>query len=322
MENKATLYKRGDYWWINYRDDRGIRHRIPTHTTSYKDARVILQGVQEGVFPEGELKLTVDELLESLEGDMWVRGLKDLDKAKSKMKNIHRILGDRNANSISLKDIREYVERRRRDEVSNATINRELALLRQAYNLAVKDGVKVKPPHIPMLKESAPRQGHINSCQLEELISYLPGYLKNFTRLGYITGARKSELAGLKWKDIGGDYLVFNDTKNGESRSIPLVQSIKDILDLQRLIKQGDYVFHLEGVPVGDFRKSWYRACEEAGLKGLLFHDLRRSTAVNLARQGIDASTIMKIMGHKTRVMLDRYRIVSDVDMRRALGDS
>ena len=69
-----------------------------------------------------------------------------------------------------------------------------------------------------------------------------------------------------------------------------------------------------------DYRDGWGRAVKLAGLEGLKFHDLRRSAVRNMLDAGMDESKVMRIVGHKTRAMIDRYRIVSVKDVAQA-GD-
>jgi integrase len=78
-------------------------------------------------------------------------------------------------------------------------------------------------------------------------------------------------------------------------------------------------VFHRKGQPIRTFRKAWQRACSAAGFPALLFHDLRRSAVRNLVGAGVDQVTAMKIFGHKTASVFQRYRIVTDDDVRAAL---
>ena len=76
------------------------------------------------------------------------------------------------------------------------------------------------------------------------------------------------------------------------------------------------HVFHRAGHQLTDFRRPWLAACHQAGLGHSMFHSLRRSAARNMSLQGVPEKVIMSIMGHKTRVMFDRYNIVTEADQR------
>jgi len=88
----------------------------------------------------------------------------------------------------------------------------------------------------------------------------------------------------------------------------------------------------LKGRPIKEFRKTWRAAAVAAGVgrleklldgkrkkdKGIIVHDLRRCAARNLSRAGVPEAVAMEIMGHKTRSMYRRYRIVDERDLREA----
>ena len=69
------------------------------------------------------------------------------------------------------------------------------------------------------------------------------------------------------------------------------------------------------GKQIGAFRKAWASAGKRAGVPDLLFHDLRRSAAMNVDRAGVSRRVIVQITGHKTEAMFLRYRIVNSRDL-------
>jgi integrase len=134
---------------------------------------------------------------------------------------------------------------------------------------------------------------------------------------------RLGEILNLKWDrvDLKNNVIRLGDAdvKNEQGREIPLIDGLPALLEgIKRANPDAEYVFLRNGAPVGSFRKAWTIATKRAGLEGFLFHDLRRSAARNLVRAGVPRSIAMKITGHKTESVFERYNITDSRDIQGA----
>ena len=69
-------------------------------------------------------------------------------------------------------------------------------------------------------------------------------------------------------------------------------------------------VFHKNGEKLSHTYREVQRLCEEQKIEDFVFHDLRHCAVTNLADSGVDAETIMKIVGHSSVEMFLRYRTI------------
>jgi integrase len=102
------------------------------------------------------------------------------------------------------------------------------------------------------------------------------------------------------------------DTKNGESRTLPLAGKALEALRALKLqgSARSEYVFpNASGFPGPylHFDAHWQAALEAAGIEGFHFHDLRHTCASYLAAQGASLLEIAHVLGHKTLAMVKRY---------------
>ena len=140
------------------------------------------------------------------------------------------------------------------------------------------------------------------------------------------TGGRKGEILGLTLDDVdlNQGVAIFRNTKNGDTRAVPLVGHLKDVLQEQiRWVKRNyrnmdpkpskRWLFpsHDGQAPI-DLRYPWVKARDAAGLVDFRFHDLRHSTASYLAMSGASQLEIAEVLGHRTLQMVKRYSHLSE----------
>jgi integrase len=226
-------------------------------------------------------------------------------------------------------------------DVSNSEINRELGTLKLIFNHAIRDGKLGSKPHIAMLKEAPACQGFFERDQMTSVLKHLPQELAAVVEFAYITGWRvASEVIPMQWRQVdfkAGDVrLDAGTTKNGDGRVVYLTAGLRRLLKQQhelhqQLAKTGQIVPHVffkmvakkRGGekfprPIGSFKRAWMLACRAAGVPGKKLHDLRRTAVRDLDRAGVSRTVAMKMVGHRTESIYNRYNITSDVDLREA----
>jgi integrase len=169
------------------------------------------------------------------------------------------------------------------------------------------------------------REGFLEHSQYLALIEKLPEYLKPVLAFGYTYGWRHAEIINLTWDKVdlrnGVVRLEPGTTKNKEGRTVYLDEEM--LAMFRKLFSQRrlniNRVFLRDGEPIQRFDKAWKKACRVSGLKGTLFHDLRRTAIRNLVRSGVPQTVCMAISGHKTPSVFQRYDITSDRDLQEAM---
>jgi integrase len=290
-------------------------------------------------------KTTFEDLKELYWSNFEKRGKRDRRRAEIAIAHLEKVFKGCKAVGITEKTIEKYELMRLKDETSPTTINRELSVLNSMLHLGVRHKVVSadRMPVIEMHSPSDPRQGFIEREQLEKLIAVVPEWFKSVLTFAFQTGWRREEILGLQWNSIDLKErqitLPGRKSKNGKARPIYADDVIFKVLEeqKQKQIEDGaesfPFVFHRirstggsrterkenrHPERIGEFKKIWAKACKKTGFEGLLFHDLRRSGIREMVRSGYSERVAMEISGHKTRIVFDRYNIVSLEDQKAA----
>lgn len=347
-----------DKLWIGF-SERGIKHRENSHSTDHAVAERLLKRrlaeIETGVFvPKGDVRL--DELV----ADVMVEYDEKQQKSYSSLEQRWRLhlkpfFTKRRASDITTDLIRRYTQQRRAEGASPATINRELAVLKRAFNLALESTPpKVRTaPYIPMFEERNVRKGFLADQDHAKLATECGKkglWLRAILSVGYNFAWRAGEILQMLVSQIDlvdrTIRLEVGTTKNDHGRTVTMTQEVYTLLHACATGKKPDdnLFTRKDGSPVQDFRGAWQGACVGCGLGkfvcrncskvttkrkcscgshrrkyvGLLFHDLRRTGVRNLRRVGVAESVAMKISGHKTSSVFKRYDIVETADVAEA----
>lgn len=210
-------------------------------------------------------------------------------------------LADRTMASIRGMDLAAYRDARLQ-QVSAHTVSNELILLSHLFTIARKEwGMESLVNPVTLIRR--PRRPPARTRRLlpgeeERLLGAASPTLCRAIILAVETGMRQSEIAGLRAPDIDLATRVvrLHDTKNGESRLVPLSSRAVDAL------RDGPV-----GLTAGSLSHAFADLCKAVGITGLHFHDLRREAASRLFERGLSLTEVASITGHKTWAMLRVY---------------
>lgn len=351
---EGRVWRRGRYYWIQYYNANGQQVRESTKSEAEKVAKKMLSRrlgqINAGINPRPQADRTsTDELAESyftryrvdynldqpLNGSdpdpIYIRDKADrrLGWLKQKWeKHLKPAFGGIRASRVSTDDLLRYVEKRQREDANNATINRELALLKRMFNLGTACTPK-KVTEVPVfperLQEGQPRKGFVEDAQYQTLCDKCgEPWLRALLAVAYSYGFRKAEILSMRVRQVNLSertiHLHALTTKNKQPRMVVMTDEVYSQME-KCVAGKGplDFVFTWkDGKPVKDFRVAWSKLTKAAELPGLLLHDFRRSAVRNMVRRGISETVAMKISGHATREIFQRYNIVSQDDIAEA----
>jgi integrase len=234
-----------------------------------------------------------------------------------------------------------YATARREAGASAASVNRELAIVRRMFVLAIQARKLLYAPHIPKLRERNARAGFFERATFESVYAHLPAALQPVVLFAYVTGWRiDSEVLTREWRHVDFDAneirLDPGETKNGEARVFELTADLRALLLERKAARDAaaaaGYVcprvfFRLVAKgrggkkypkPIVRFNKAWAAACTAAGCPGRIPHDFRRTAIRNMVRRGVPERVAMQMSGHLTRSVFERYNIVSPGDLHEA----
>jgi integrase len=345
-----ALYKRGTTWWSHFFLN-GARYRQSLHTTDRREAvarekEVISQAEQGKLAPAGRnfSRLAFSEACDRFLDDRKA-GLapRTIQTERERRKPLVDYFGARPLQRIRSDEILAYRAARKKSGISNATLNRELDLVRgvlkraRLWHLVSMD---VRP--LPMRRNVGRALSHGDKMKLLKTCAKRPEWqvARLATILALNTTMRGCELKGLLWRDIDlieRTLTVRRSKTEAGERVIPLnpdaFAAVLELRDRSRRLFGGDqfdpywHVFpHFEGYsrpdparPMRGWRTAWRKLTRAAGLPGLRFHDLRHSAITELAEGQASDSTIRSIAGHVSQQMLEHYSHIRIEAKRRAL---
>lgn len=123
---------------------------------------------------------------------------------------------------------------KRLKSVAPATARLELAILSNLYTVAAREWHLLIPSPFAAFRlpaKAKARDRRLQGDEEQRILSQCSPDLADIVVLAIETAMRQSEILGIKDGDRRGDVLLLSDTKNGESRSVPLTGKARQIIE-------------------------------------------------------------------------------------------
>lgn len=346
----ATITKRGQYQWqakIRREGHKQVSKTFNTRADAEAWARHIENEMDRGIFVsrvEAE-STTLADALDRYEREITPKK-KGATQEKTRIARWRKSdLGARYLATIKGKDLAAFRDARRAAGKAENTIRLDLALISHLYETARKDwGMEslINPSrNIKLPTGSKQRDRRLHGQEQTFLLHALQvssqPIARSIAEIAIETGMRQGEILRLTWENINftKKTAFLADTKNGESRTVPL--STKALAALNTIPRSNDGG-KLFGLSQDRLIRTFQRACRVGRenymehckttnesidpnfLVDLRFHDLRHEATTRFFEIGLDIMEVASISGHKSLSMLKRYTHLRAEDLAKKLG--
>ena len=310
------MYRRGKVWWIDYYDQHHQRVQESSSSSNRRDAQDLLNvrqsEVSRGVFKR-PVKITFDEY-----GKKYMEYAKTNKRSwlrdEQMLKPLEEFFGkERELADLGAIDVEAY-KVQRRVKVSGATVNRELALLKRMFNLAIDwEMFQGRNPvcKVKFFKELNLGSRVLSQKEEEKLLENAAPFLQDLIVFGLNTGLRVGEIFSLRWSNVDMEKNILNvfAHKTWKTRAVPLNTKTRAVIEAWALHRKNELVFYntSTGGSFVDLSAGFGLACRKAGISGVSWHTLRHTFASRLIERGVDIVTVQQLLGHSTVTVTMRY---------------
>lgn len=327
----AGIYRRGRIWWARtQRNGREYRQSLKTASRNvalkrFKEWEENVSAFAHGFKVRRSYQDAMYHFLTS-----HVPNLKPKSQARyrTSAKKLTSQFENYDLHQITHGKLKEFEIWRRSEGAKAPTIRRDLACLSSMFETIITDwDLEIVNP-VPQflkkrrkrgLRESQPRTRYLTHEEEVELLAHAADYLKPMIEFAIDTGLRLEEQFSLTWANVSLERseITIRNTKSGVDRVVPLLKrSAQNSAHFSRHIKPPHYVFHKkDGSRYIRVTRGLAGAARRAGIKGLTWHDLRRTCGCRLLQDyELSIEQVSKWLGHKSIAQTQRAYAFLEVD--------
>lgn len=333
----ATIYVRGGYYHTSF-TVAGKRYRKSTGISVAEDkqkALAVAQEMEESKRNESienennKNRIKLEDAIKRTHKVMWEGNKSEKEPARH-CKHILEFMGNIYLDEITADMIFDWQESLKARGCSKATINRYGSTFRTIFNRAVEWEKLGTHPKIPRYEEPTERTRYITPDEEDKLLNHVRNNTKVISNsdeyadlfmLLVDTGFRFSEGNSLVWRQVNFSKQVIElwDTKGGKPRTVPMTSRVFKMLQERRKKTKGINVFNLSYWTSHTLFKHAKKAMKLQEDNEFCIHALRHTFASRLIQNGVDISTVQRLLGHSDPKTTMKYAHHNIETLRKAV---
>ena len=289
------LYKRNKIWWMAI-THQGKQVRKSTETSNKRLAEGIMAKVKVRIiegkrFDNQEAQgRTFAEMMERYMNEQSIKKARcSHQRDQQSLKHLLPYFGGRTLAEMTPKHLSSYKTKRLMEGIAPATLNKELGLIKAAFNVAIREWEwrRDNPvSRVSMEQDNNARVRYLNSYDFERVFEKCPDWVKNIVLVARYTGMRRESIITLRWEqvDLQRKLILLNKTKNGDRIGLSLCKKVIEVLKSLKKVKRTgcELVFSkTDGTPYQGrtVTMAFIRACRRKNISDFRSHDLRHTFA-------------------------------------------
>jgi integrase len=314
-------------------------------TLTEQRAKELIGDVLERVTGEPLVNFTIKEWFTHwLELKAKVRGERTIERYRQVIRDFIKSLGNRAdlaLTHLSSKDVLNYRDGLRTNKRTERTANQSVGVISAVLRTAMRQQHIASNPALAVenLKVCAAQKGVFAIEQVQRLVATAQGDWKGAILFAFYSGARLSDVARMRWEsiDLQNKWIRFTPSKTGKPIEIPLHRELERELLKRPGVGKANLFPELAKVKGtagrGGLSGRFAKIMERAGVTGVIkqrddgsravhalsFHSLRHTFTSVLANHGVNEEARMRLSGHVTRDIHQKYTHFEQTYLRAAI---
>jgi len=236
------------------------------------------------------------------------------------LRNFERLVGKCSSKQITQNIIDQFILQRG-SEVKRPTLNKDIRNLKTFINWCRENRYLNGNLKIKELKEDERPVKSLNAIQIRKLLAAAAPWpvMKMRILLALSTGLRRGDIESLKVSDIDfvNNYITTTSKKTRKSMgsrpvSAPVISKLSKYVSTLEVGQEKLFSDNFS-------QRKWRKICEDAELRDLKFHDLRKTFASMLAQNGISTAVTQKLLEHSSPNLTNKVYTNVDPVLRHAV---